>query len=89
MDTYFYLEKVYFTPHLSYLVYFTPNYETVCFIPWTFQNSLFYPWAGFNGGFATVTADLLQKRWVCYSTRGLNFFIYLFSVNFWKIIEKS
>ena len=54
------MEKVYLTPHLSYLVYFTPNYETVCFTPELSKTVYFTPWAVFDSGFTAVTVGLLQ-----------------------------
>ena len=41
------MEKVYLTPHLSYMVYFTLNYETVCFTPELSKTVYFTPRAGF------------------------------------------
>ena len=54
-------EKVYLTPHLSYLVYFTLQTMKPSVLPPELSKTVYFTaWAVFSGGFQRVTVVLLQ-----------------------------
>ena len=67
------LEKVYLTPYLSYMVYFTPKTMKPSVLPLNFPKPFILPPGRFLTVVATVTAGLVQCQWV-----WISFFLFIF-----------
>ena len=76
----FHKEKVYITPHLSYLVYFNPPTINSSVLPPELSKTVYFTSGRFSAAFCYSNSGLLQYQWFWIP------FFYLFSVNFWKII---